>query len=275
MSDFEYYEFQAVDRPLIESEILALRQCSSRALISPTRFVNHYSYGSFKGDIQQWMERYFDAFLYMSNSGARRLILKLPDQLIDTEIVKQYCIDDYVQCVSNGIYTTVEFAIGLCDDSAGVTGWLEEDNDSLTSLLPLRQEISCSDYRLFYLGWLLAVQDGDIASTTKEPPVPLGLGSLSPALNEFVTIFGLDLDLLNSAAASSGEMPDICTDDIEPCVAGLSESEKCDWLCQLALDSDPNLQARFLQAILPESGLEFFSEKPRRTVAEIVGNAKG
>lgn len=48
---------------------------------------------------------------------------------------------------------------------------------------------------------------------------------------------------------------------------------KFNWLCRLALDNDFNLQARFHQAILPDSGIEFFAAKLRQTGAEIVGNA--
>jgi hypothetical protein len=47
MSEYQYYEFQAIDRPLTERETATLRGCSSRATITPTRFVNNYSYGSF------------------------------------------------------------------------------------------------------------------------------------------------------------------------------------------------------------------------------------
>lgn len=273
MSEFQYYEFQALDRSLTDKEMAALRKCSSRARITPSRFINHYSYGDFKGDVEKWMERYFDAFLYMANWGTRRLILRFPNQTIDTEVVKQYCPDDCARCWSTETHTIVEFCVEECGDGE----WLEEENDSLAGLLPLRSEVSYNDYRLFYLGWLLCIQYGEVASKSTEPPVPLGLGSLSPALEAFVAFFNLDRKLLSSAASNSGddERHDICTDDIEPCIAGLSNGEKFHWLCRLALEDNPNLQAEFRRSILPECGLEFFSDKPRRTVAEITSIAKG
>jgi len=64
VSEYQYYEFLAVDRPLTEREMQELRAVSSRAVITPTRFTNHYEWGNFKGDPRAWMERYFDAFLY-------------------------------------------------------------------------------------------------------------------------------------------------------------------------------------------------------------------
>ncbi len=70
MSEYQYYEFQAIDRPLTEQEMSELRSYSSRAVITPTRFVNHYQWGSFKGNSLAWMEKYFDAFIYVANWGA-------------------------------------------------------------------------------------------------------------------------------------------------------------------------------------------------------------
>lgn len=272
MSEFQYYEFQAADRSLTEKEMAALRKCSSRAQITPSRFVNHYSYGDFQGDVEKWMKRYFDAFLYMASWGTRRLMFRFANQMIDAKIIEQYCFDDYVQCRSTNTHLIVEFNVDECSDS----DWLEEDDDSLARLLPLRSEISYNDYRLFYLGWLLCVQYGEVSPESTEPPVPLGLGALSPALNEFVKFFHLDKKLLRSAAVVSPEpFHHIDTDDLEPCIAGLSNNEKFHWLCRLALEENTNLQAEFRRSLLPDCGLEFFSDKPRRTVAEITGAAKG
>ena len=69
MSEYQYYEFQTVDRRLSETEMRELRAYSTRARITPTSFVNDYSFGSFKGDPDAWMEEYFDGFLYVANWG--------------------------------------------------------------------------------------------------------------------------------------------------------------------------------------------------------------
>ena len=58
MSEYQYYEFQAIDRPLTEKEMRELRSYSTRARITPTSFVNDYSWGSFKGNKDAWMEKY-------------------------------------------------------------------------------------------------------------------------------------------------------------------------------------------------------------------------
>ena len=64
MSEYQYYEFQAIDRPLTQHEIRELRRYSTRATITATRFVNQYEWGSFKGDSSAWMQ----------NAAARRTV---------------------------------------------------------------------------------------------------------------------------------------------------------------------------------------------------------
>ena len=50
MSEYQYYEFHAIDRALSERGRRELRACSTRATITSTRFVNHYEWGDLKGD---------------------------------------------------------------------------------------------------------------------------------------------------------------------------------------------------------------------------------
>jgi hypothetical protein len=47
VSEYQYYEFLALDRPLTDKQRAELRKLSSRAEITATRFVNEYSYGDF------------------------------------------------------------------------------------------------------------------------------------------------------------------------------------------------------------------------------------
>ena len=76
MSEYQYYEFQAIDRLLSPEEIRVLRSHSNRARITPSSFVNEYSFGSFKGNQDEWMATYFDAFLCVANWGTRTLMLR-------------------------------------------------------------------------------------------------------------------------------------------------------------------------------------------------------
>ena len=91
MSEYQYYEFQAIDRPLTQSQIRELRSYSTRAAITSTRFANEYHWGDFKGDPRVWIEKYFDAFLYLANWGTRDLMLRLPCRLLEYEVARRYC----------------------------------------------------------------------------------------------------------------------------------------------------------------------------------------
>jgi hypothetical protein len=90
VSEYQYYEFQAVDRHLTQREIRVLRRYSTRATITATRFVNHYEWGNFKGDESSWMRKYFDAFLYCANWGTHRLMLPVPSRALDIKTAKRY-----------------------------------------------------------------------------------------------------------------------------------------------------------------------------------------
>ena len=92
MSEYQYYEFLAIDRPLNEGEQAAVRSLSTRARISSTSFVNEYHWGDFKGDPRRLMERYYDAHLYVANWGTHRVMFRLPCELLDPDVVEDYCI---------------------------------------------------------------------------------------------------------------------------------------------------------------------------------------
>ena len=47
MSEYQYYEFAAIDRPLTREQMTQLRALSSRATITPTRFCNIYNWGDY------------------------------------------------------------------------------------------------------------------------------------------------------------------------------------------------------------------------------------
>src|SRR5471030_1665425 len=98
MSEYQYYEFQAIDRPLSEADRQALRNLSTRARITAASFTNSYEWGDFKGDPAKLMERWFDLHLYLANWGARRLMIQLPNRLLDRSLLDALLGE--VDCVS-------------------------------------------------------------------------------------------------------------------------------------------------------------------------------
>src|SRR5229473_252632 len=109
MSEYQYYEFRSIDRPLTSEEIAKLRAISSRARISATSFVNVYNYGDFRGDPEALVEKYFDAFLYVANWGTHHLILRLPKKAFGGQECAPFCVRDNVQVWHKGEYTILSF----------------------------------------------------------------------------------------------------------------------------------------------------------------------
>src|SRR3546814_2015907 len=85
MSEYQYYAFQAVDRPLSPGQQETLRAISSRGRITATSFVNSYQWGDFKGDPAMLMAEMFDLHLYFANWGTRRFAMRLPRRLVDRD----------------------------------------------------------------------------------------------------------------------------------------------------------------------------------------------
>src|ERR1035441_3687178 len=88
MSEYQYYDFKAIDRALTRTEMAALRAISTRAIITTTSFTNHYEWGDLKADPLKLLEKYFDAFVYVANWGTREFHLRLPQGLVDFKQLK-------------------------------------------------------------------------------------------------------------------------------------------------------------------------------------------
>jgi hypothetical protein len=98
-----------------------LRAISTRALITPTSFVNTYEWGDLKADRRRLVERYFDAFLYLSNWGTRRLMLRLPAAALGAHSVGRYCIGDSATAWTSGEHLIIDL---VTEDEDGA---FEED----------------------------------------------------------------------------------------------------------------------------------------------------
>src|SRR5687767_14918039 len=157
MSEYQYYEFLAIDRPLDRKEMAALGRLSTRAEVTATRFVNTYNYGNFKGDPRKLMWRYFDAFVYYANWGTRQFMLRLPRGLLDEKTAAAYGAGDALSVEAKGEHVLVEF---LSQDESGDWDWGDMDEDWMSLLTPLRSELMAGDLRALYLGWLAAARQG-------------------------------------------------------------------------------------------------------------------
>lgn len=270
MSEYQYYEFQAVDRPLTEREMKELRACSSRATITANRFVNHYEWGSFKGDPSAWVEKYFDAFLYLASWGTHELMLRLPHKVLDLETANRYCCGRAASARCHRDFVILELS---AEEEGG--DW-EDGNGWLSSLIPLRADLAAGDHRALYLAWLLCVQGGEVDDDATEPPVPAGLGELTAPLQALADFLHVDGNLLTVAAARSPEVGTSSSGlDVERWIATLPDATKTDWLVRLAGGKDPHLRAEMLRRFRESQP----SGEPRkgeasRTVRELLDAAE-
>jgi hypothetical protein len=170
MSEYQYYEFQAIDRPLDRAAQEALRSISSRAKITTTSFTNHYEWGDFKGDPREFMERWFDLHLYLTNWGTRRLMMRVPERLLRREDVECVVHDlDRIDVWAAGESLIVDV---IRDDVETDEQWHEEWDEGsgwLAALAPLRADVASGDLRLFYLVWLMVVEEELVPDDEVEP----------------------------------------------------------------------------------------------------------
>jgi len=217
VSEYQYYEFLAIDRPLDDDEQAAVRSLSTRARITATSFVNEYHWGAFRGHPKLLMERYYDAHLYVANWGTHRVMFRLPCDLLDPDVVEDYCAGDQVD-----IWISDEFVVLdlTSEDHAGDLDFTDDAEALLSAIVGVRAELAAGDLRPLYLAWLAAYgaweRDEDVfdrdADNDLEPPVPPGLGMLTAAQRALADFLRLDDELLAIAAQTSPPLEQVSHD---------------------------------------------------------------
>jgi len=278
MSEYQYYEFQALDRILTKSEQTYIESLSSRVELSPTKAVFTYSHGDFRGNPQDLLERCFDVMLYMANWGTRQLLFRLSKKLVDAALVEQYCVDDCISVTTGSNYLIIDINI---NDDAYRDSWIE-GKGWLSNLILLRNELLQGDFRVLYLAWLkaktriweedeISEDEGDIL----EPPVPNNLENLSPSLQTFAEFFQVDLNLIVVAAKAS-----FCTkegfEDLAELIPTLPEAERDEFLVRL-LRGEPLIGielAKRLQELSNSQTTSVREENKRRSLSQLLVSAK-
>ena len=273
MSEYQYYEFQAIDRPLSEDDQRWLRGLSTRAQITTTSFTNVYHWGDFRGDPIKLMERCFDAFVYVANWGSRQFMVRLPHGSFDTASAKQYChrygvsLQTKKGCVLIDVYR---------DEEPGEWDGWEDGSAWMASLARLRDDLLDGDWRCLYLAWLVGIETKSLPDKAKEPPVPPGLKELTAPLQAFVDFLGIDTELIGVAAERSGPRgaAEPSAGELEEWIRSLAASEKDEWLLRIARGDEPHarrsLLRRFRAAAPERNALPGDDDHaPGRTVAEI------
>lgn len=276
MSEFQSYEFLAVDRRLTAEEMAALRRFSTRARITPTSFANTYEWGDLKGDPLRWMEKYFDVFGYWANWGTRRLMVRIPAGDLAPETAEPYLSPQSTGVHRLGPHAIVEITCSgeerdeyfPSDVRAG-----DEVGAPLDAIAEAREALAAGDLTLLYLGWLVDAADGFLDEDELEPPVPAGLGAKHPWLPALAEFLDVDDDLLAVAAAGAPASADSTPADPRAWVAAVAAEEKDAVLARIAagdLAAAREWQALWRRACRTAPA----GTGPRRTVGELLESAE-
>lgn len=278
MSEYQYYEFLAIDKPLAEEQRAELRKLSSRAEITATRFVNVYNYGDFRGSPQKLMERYFDAYCHLANWGTRRLMFRLPRVLLDAEAARHYCHTDAASVIVTDDHVIISLYLDREDYN-----WVEGDG-LLGTMVQARSDLAAGDLRLLYLAWLLSIRwpdedcehndedDGDTKDEI-EPPIPAGLGNLSAPLQAIAEFLAIDEDLIAVAAEASPLAEEPSADGRAGWIDSLPATEKNSFLTMVADGEGTLVQALLLRRFRADAAGPACYSSPGRTAAELMAAA--
>lgn len=205
MSEYQYYEFAAIDRPLTRAEMAELRAVSTRAEITPAGFVNHYEWGDLKADPADWMRRYFDAFVHSANWCSCRLALRVPLATFGKAELKPFATRHTLTIEAGDDHWIIDWSLDESEDY--VRFGMEDGSGWMRRLVPLRDELLRGDLRPLYLGWLAGAAGGELRDDALEPQVPPGLSALSPPQQALVEFLEIDPDMLAAATAGSARVP--------------------------------------------------------------------
>lgn len=273
MSEYQYYEFAAIDRPLNQREMAELRAVSTRAVITPANFVNHYEWGSLKADPADWMRRYFDAFVYSANWCSCWLALRVPKSVFRKTELTPYASKYTLIVDASKEHWIFNWSL---DESEDYDRFAMDDGSGwMSRLAPLREELLRGDLRSLYLGWLAGAHT--MADDEQEPEVPPGLAEMTPAQQALVQFLEVDPDLVAAASASSVDFSPADVADIDVWLGTWSNDEMRAVLKNIASgkgrETERQVKSRYAAWLKSQRPLSAVSNA-RRTVAELHELAK-
>jgi len=272
MSEYQYYEWQTVDRLLTDAEQAAVNALSSHIDVSASQAVVTYEWGDFKHDPVEVLARYFDAHQYFTNWGTRVLMFRFPRGLVDERALVPYLVDDLISLFTARKSQVLAFTFELEPEWE----WFDDEDGSLSRLVSLRNDLLAGDYRCLYLGWLkaLSLQDPDDQMDWQEPPVPPGLGKLTPALDHFAAFFDLDPHLITSAAVASPAKAEVLSNAaMRKAIGKLSRQESDNFLFRL-LQGEAGLGFALRHRLQAELKAPAQTAGGGRTAAQLFAGAK-
>jgi len=236
MSEYQYYEFAAIDGPISDEGMRYAEGCSTRASVSRMRWQNTYTFGNFHGRVDTLL-KYYDAHFYIANWGSVRLELAFPKGSLPKKAIQPYLRkEEPYETTLTARETGDRYIVGWKYNEEEGGDWVDGEG-LMDELLGIREELLRGDYRALFLGWLADFDPEELENSEDAkavmPPVPAGLDKLSPALKALIQHFPVDEDALVlasqlSQASRSDRIP------MASVLAELSESEMRALLARVA-----------------------------------------
>lgn len=278
MSEYQYYEFLAIDRSLTADEMAGLRALSTRATITPVSFTNEYNWGNFKGDPGMLMQQYFDAHVYVDNWMTAIFMVRLPVEALTMETAKAVTAPYMLDIKAIRTHWIITWSLDEDESENYDRFGMEDGRGWMARLAPVRDELLRGDLRSLYIGWLAAVAREPMDDEEKEPIAGGGLGSLTAAQQALAEFLEVDPDLLAGAGMSSpaASKADISPQEMDKWIAALAREEVNSIVKQL-LEGKGQLAERTIRnqfAAWRRGSQTGDTDASRRTVGELRQNAE-
>jgi hypothetical protein len=253
MSEYQYYEFQTIDRPLTPKEQTEIKGLSSRVKLTPTQAIFLYNYGDFRNKPEDVLTKYFDAMFYIANWGSWRLIFRFPKAIVDPKLFQAYALRNAITITQTSKYIVLDLEIN--QEEGGASGWIDGEG-WLSKLLPLREDLLGGDLRLLYLVWLRVASELAGYVLDEDPvelAIPANLSQLTPALKAFIEVVEIDPDLV--AAAAQASIIDAAKADVplENWLSELSAAERQKFLLKL-VRREPHVDLQLINRLKELAG---------------------
>ncbi len=186
MSEYQYYEFCSISKPLTKAARDEMASLSSRANVGTHNASYMYNYGDFRGNSNKLLLKHFDVFFYISNFGTIRLTFKYNIAQIDMNEIERHCLEGVIDCEQHGQDILLDINIQNEDGF----GWTEGEG-LLPDLLPLYAEIKDKNYQFLRI---VAAVNNEFYGESEN--------SLSTLLSETPLLFVAQQTFLESAAVA-------------------------------------------------------------------------
>jgi len=263
VSEYQYYEFLAVDHPLDGAAQEALRRISSRARITTTGFANHYEWGDLKANPADLVARYFDLHVYVANWGSRVFMMRLPAAALDPEAIAPFRVNDGFLEVTRRDDRLI-LTVALNDREPG--DW-DDGTQWMGALSPLRAAVLQGDLRMLYLVWLTQLDFEDAVPDDAIEPLP-GVAPLDAALTAWAGFLDIDRDLLAAAAETGSAAAEPGEDEVRRLIGALPAARKDALLVRLYHGGEPHLAGVFRREVLTACRADIPPPR-RRTAGEL------